>query len=69
MVKFDTSKNDAQATTVDPVKVADFPFEAYQEYESEQTKRCLEFMKAKSGALVYRRMRVAEVFSYGCADM
>jgi len=26
-------------------------------------------MNAKSGALVYRRMRVAEVFSYGCADM
>ncbi len=69
MVKFDTSKNDAQATTVDPVKVADFPFQAYQEYESEQTKKCLEFMGAKSGALVYRRMRVAEVFSYGCADM
>ncbi len=69
MAKFDTSKNDAQATAVDPVKVADFPFETYQNYEQELTKRCSDFMKAKSGALVYRRMRVAEVFSYGCRDM
>ena len=69
MAKFDTSKNVAQATIVDPVKVNDFPFEAYLEYEGELTKRCEAFMKAKSGALVYRRMRVAEVFSYGCSDM
>ena len=68
MAKFDTSKNDAQATQVDPIKVADFPFETYQEYENELTKKCLEFMQAKSGAMVYRRMRVAEVFSYGCRD-
>ena len=26
MKKFDTSKSDAQATMVDPVKVSDFPF-------------------------------------------
>ena len=26
-------------------------------------------MKTDSGVLVYRRMRVAEVFSYGCRDM
>jgi len=69
MAKFDTSKKDAQATVVDPVKVADFPFKTYEEYESERTERCKAFMNAKSGALVYRRMRVAEVFSYGCADM
>lgn len=69
MKKFDTSKNDAQATKVEPVKVADFPFGTYQEYESELTKKCLKFIQAESGALVYRRMRVAEVFSYGCRDM
>jgi len=69
MAKFDTSKKDAQATVVDPVKVADFPFKTYEEYEIELTERCKAFMNAKSGALVYRRMRVAEVFSYGCADM
>ena len=69
MAKFDTTKNDAQATKVDPMKVVDFPFDAYQAYESELTGRCLEFVKAKSGVLVYRRMRVAEVFSYGCQNM
>jgi len=67
--KFDTSKSDAQATAVDPVKIADFPFDAYQEYEQDLTERCLNFMKSDSGVLVYRRMRVAEVFSYGCRDM
>lgn len=69
MATFNSSKSDAQATSVDPVKVVDFPYQAYQAYENELTKRCLEFMKARSGVLVYRRMRVAEVFSYGCADM
>lgn len=69
MAKFDTSKKDAQATVVNPLRVIDFPFEGFEEYESELTNRCKTFMKAESGALVYRRMRVAEVFSYGCADM
>ncbi len=69
MTKFDTSKNDAQATRVDPVKVSDFPFDTYQQYEQKLTGRCIEFMNSDSGALVYRRMRVAEVFSYGCSDM
>lgn len=69
MAKFDTSKSDTQATKVDPVKVSDFPFEMYQEYEQKLSKRCLKFINADSGVLVYRRMRVAEVFSYGCRDM
>ncbi|RLD70933.1 MAG: hypothetical protein DRI98_06620 [Bacteroidetes bacterium] len=69
MTKFDTSKNDAQATRVNPVKVSDFPFQAYQQYDQKLTERCLNFMRSDSGALVYRRMRVAEVFSYGCRDM
>ena len=67
--KFDTSKDDSQATAVDPVKVADFCFDTYQEYNQELTGRCEKFMESNSGVLVYRRMRVAEVFSYGCRDM
>ena len=43
MAKFDTSKKDAQATAVDPVKVVDFPFETYREYESELIERCKSF--------------------------
>ncbi len=66
---FDTSKNDAQSSLVDPVKVSDFCFNEYAVYNQELTKRCEAFIKSKSGVLVYRRMRVAEVFSYGCKDM
>jgi len=66
---FDTSKKDAQASLVDPVKVSDFCFNEYAEYNQELTKSCESFIKSKSGVLVYRRMRVAEVFSYGCKDM
>jgi hypothetical protein len=67
--KFDSSKNDAQATVVEPVKVSDFCFDVWQEYAQKLTARCNKFMQNKSGILVYRRMRVAEVFSYGCRDM
>jgi hypothetical protein len=66
---FDTSKNDAQATIVDPVKISDFCFDAYLEYENTFTERCKNFLKNPSGVLVYRRMRVAEVFSFGCRNM
>lgn len=68
MSKFDTSKKDAQATIVEAVEVAHFSFDTYQEYEAKLTERCVKFMQADAGALVYRRMRVAEVFSYGCRD-
>lgn len=66
---FDSGKRDAQATTVDPVKVSGFCFDAYQEYNQKLTERCEKFMRDRSGVLVYRRMRVAEVFSFGCRDM
>jgi hypothetical protein len=66
---FDTSKRDAQATVVEPVKASDFCFEAYLEYEKTLAERCTNFMKNSSGVLVYRRMRIAEVFSYGCRIM
>lgn len=66
---FNSGISDAQSTKVDPVKVSDFCFDAYSEYTQKLTKRCDQFLKAESGVLVYRRMRVAEVFSYGCLDM
>lgn len=66
---FDNSKADAQATVVVPVKVSDFCFEAYQEYTQNLAPRCKKFMQCESGVLVFRRMRVAEVFSYGCRDI
>jgi hypothetical protein len=66
---FSTSKSDAQATSVEPVKVSDFSFGEYEAYVEELSGRASAFMKKSSGVLVYRRMRVAEVFSYGCRDM
>lgn len=65
---FNTSKNDAQATVVEPIKASEFLFEEYHAYAEALNGRCEAFMKKSSGVLVYRRMRVAEVFSYGCKN-
>jgi uroporphyrinogen-III decarboxylase len=67
--KFDTNKADAQSTTVEPLKPEHFDFEEYAVYASELDQRCKAFEEKESGVLVYRRMRVAECFSYGCKDM
>ncbi len=67
--KFDVFGSDSQATAVEPVSVTDFCFDTYQEYEKKLTSRCRKFMQSTAGVLVYRRMRVAEVFSHGCRDM
>lgn len=66
---FDVGKKDAQATQVNPVRIDDFSISSYRDYCTELDERCMKFMRADSGVLVYRRMRVAEVFSYGCRDM
>jgi len=67
--KFDINRADTQATTVVPVKPEDFDFEEYAAYAGELDQRCKAFSNKESGVLVYRRMRVAECFSYGCKDM
>jgi hypothetical protein len=67
--KFDQTITDSQATPVEPVAPEAFDFEAYADYEASLLQKCRDFWQAKSGVLVYRRMRVAEVFSYGCRDM
>ncbi len=67
--KFDLSKNDSQATPVAPVPVNKFDFSRYQAHEAGLLERCNTFWENGSGVLVYRRVRVAEVFSYGCRDM
>ena len=69
MSKFDISISDSQSTKVTPVKPEDFSFEKYTAYVSDMNNRCKEFWNSKSGVLIYRRMRVAECFSYGCRDM
>lgn len=67
--KFDQTSIDVQATPAEPVAPEVFDFDAYAEYEMSLLQKCRDFWKAQSGVLVYRRMRVAEVFSYGCRDM
>jgi hypothetical protein len=67
--KFDINKSDSQATAVTPVKSENFDFEEYAAYADELDLLCRAFTEKESGVLVYRRMRVAECFSYGCKDM
>lgn len=67
--KFDIRIADSQATEVRAVKPEAFDFEAYEAYVSELNHGCKAFWEKPSGVVVYRRMRVAECFSYGCRDM
>jgi len=69
MKEFDQNKADSQATVIEPVAPNAFDFEAYKEYEDGLLDKCKSFWDSDRGILVYRRMRVAEVFSYGCRDM
>lgn len=69
MRKFNTQLTDSQATEVAPVAPGKFDFEEYASYANALNEKCDAFWKSQSGVLVYRRMRVAECFSYGCRDM
>ena len=64
--EFNTSLADAQATAVSPCPPERFDLDAYQAYAAALADGCARFWQAESGVLVYRRMRVGEVFSYGC---
>ncbi|MDO5447252.1 MAG: uroporphyrinogen decarboxylase family protein [Prevotellaceae bacterium] len=66
---FDTSKRDSQSTQVTPITPESFDLEEYVAYEAEKEECCRQFMEAESGVLVYRRMRVAEVFAADSKDM
>jgi Uroporphyrinogen decarboxylase (URO-D) len=67
--QFDIQSADAQATEVLPVKTEDFDFEKSEAYTAGLNLTCAAFRQQKSGVVVYRRMRVAACFSYGCRDM
>ncbi len=66
---FDITQRDSQSTPVVPVTANEFDFEAYRAYEEGTMDFCRDFQQQDSGVAVYRRMRVAEVFADGCADM
>jgi hypothetical protein len=67
--QFDITQRDSQATPVHPVAADEFDFDAYAAYEHAMMNFCRDFQQVDSGVAVYRRMRVAEVFAAGCADM
>jgi hypothetical protein len=60
---FDQTSVDVQATPAEPVSPQAFDFEAYADYEASLLDRCRDFWLSRSGVLVHRRMRIAEVFS------
>ena len=67
--EFDVSLGDSQATAVEAISPERFDISAYEAYEQQLTQRCKDFWQATQGVLVYRRMRVKEVFSTDCRDM
>lgn len=67
--QFDITQRDSQSTPVDPVAIDEFDYESYHAYEDSTMEFCRDFQQKDAGVAVYRRMRVAQVFSDGCADM
>ncbi|MBO5189261.1 MAG: hypothetical protein J6B59_08215 [Alistipes sp.] len=65
---FNTSLADSQATTVQPIAPEKFDRARYADYAAALDERCKAFWEADEGVLVYRRMRVKEVFAEDCHD-
>ena len=67
--EFNSSLADSQATVVTPLTPEQFNIDAYADYAAELDARCKTFWEASSGVLVYRRMRVQQVFAGDCCNM
>ena len=68
-MSFNITKRDTQASEIIPIPVSRFDMDAYVDYEAKLLERTASFVAASTGVAVYRRMRAAEVFADGCADM
>lgn len=67
---FDFSLADSQATKVTPIEPADFCINEYADYADKLDERCEKFWNSKDGGvLIYRRMRVKDVFAQDSRDM
>ncbi len=66
---FDFTLADSQATVVRPIEPADFDINRYADYSAALDERCDDFWKADEGILVYRRMRVKDVFAQDSRSM
>ncbi len=67
--EFNVNLADSQATAVTPVEAGKFDIEEYAAYAQALDETCKKFWESNSGVLVYRRMRVKEVFAEDCRDM
>lgn len=66
---FNFNLADSQATIVHPISPQDFCLDEYADYANKLDERCKTFWEADEGILIYRRMRVKEVFAADCRDM
>lgn len=60
---FNVNAADSQATVVHPIEPQQFDINEYADYEASLLERCGKFWNGDSSVLVYRRMRVKEVFA------
>ena len=65
---FNTALADSQATIVQPIAPEKFDRARYADYAVALDARCKAFWEADQGVLIYRRMRVKEVFAEDCRD-
>ena len=66
---FNFNLADSQATVVNPIPPADFCINEYADYADALDERCDKFWNADEGVLVYRRMRVKDVFAQDSRNM
>lgn len=67
---FNFSLADSQATKVKPIEPADFNINEYADYADSLDERCDKFWNSNDGGiLIYRRMRVKDVFAQDSRDM
>ncbi|MCF0193335.1 MAG: hypothetical protein HUK05_08020, partial [Prevotella sp.] len=66
---FNFNLADSQATKVLPIEPKDFFLNEYADYADALDERCEKFWNADEGVLVYRRMRVKDVFAQDSRSM
>jgi hypothetical protein len=63
---FDYRIADSQGTSVQPIDPAKFDLDKYADYAARLDETAKAFWSHDAGVAVYRRVRVPEVFSFGC---
>jgi hypothetical protein len=66
---YDYTRVDAASMPVEPVASADFDYARYAAFAQEADQRYDRFMAQDEGIMVWQRIRAADVFRGGCADM